>query len=96
MTSPAVDSTLTVAFGSDGKVSGNGGVNRFMGDFESGAKSVKIGPLQSTKMAGPPELMTQETAYLTALQNSTTWEIKSGTLTMRDAGGAMQVVGIKP
>ncbi len=96
VTGPAVDSTLTVAFGSDGKVSGDGGVNRFMGDFESGAKSVKIGPLQSTKMAGPPELMTQETAYLTALQNSTTWEISSGKLTMRDASGAMQVLGIKP
>jgi heat shock protein HslJ len=96
VTGPAVDSTLTVAFGSDGKVSGDGGVNRFMGDFESGAKSVKIGPLQSTKMAGPPELMTQETAYLTALQNSTTWEISSGKLTMRDASGAMQVLGVKP
>jgi len=96
VTGPAVDSTLTVAFGTDGKVSGEGGVNRFMGDFESGAKTVKIGPLQSTKMAGPPELMTQEAAYLTALQNSTTWEISSGKLTMRDASGAMQVLGIKP
>jgi heat shock protein HslJ len=96
VTGPAVDSTLTVAFGTDGKISGEGGVNRFMGDFESGAKTVKIGPLQSTKMAGPPELMTQETAYLTALQNSTTWEISSGKLTMRDASGAMQVLGVKP
>jgi heat shock protein HslJ len=96
VTGPAVDSTLTVAFGSDGKVSGDGGVNRFMGDFESGAKSVKIGPLQSTKMAGSPELMAQETEYLTALQNSTTWEIQSGMLTMRDASGATQIVGIKP
>ena len=96
VTGPAVDSTLTVAFGSDGKVSGEGGVNRFMGDYESTAKTVKIGPLQSTKMAGPPELMTQEAAYLTALQNSTTWEISSGKLTMRDASGAMQVLGIKP
>jgi heat shock protein HslJ len=96
VTGPAVDSTLTVAFGTDGKISGAGGVNRFMGDFESGATSVKIGPLQSTKMAGSAELMTQEGAYLTALQNSTTWEISSGKLTMRDAGGAMQVLGVKP
>jgi heat shock protein HslJ len=96
VTGPAVDSTLTVAFGTDGKVGGNGGVNTFSGTFESGPSSVKIGPLASTKMAGPPELMTQETLYLTALQNSTTWEIQSGKLTMRDATGAMQINGIKP
>ena len=96
VTGPAVDSTLTVAFGTDGKIGGNGGVNTFSGEFESGEKSVKIGPLASTMMAGPPELMTQETAYLAALQNSTTWEIQSGKLTMRDASGAMQVLGIKP
>ncbi len=96
VTGPAVDSTLTVAFGTDGKVGGNGGVNTFSGDFESGPSSVKIGPLASTKMAGPPELMTQEAAYLTALQNATTWEIQSGKLTMRDASGATQIVGIKP
>ena len=60
MTGPAVDSTLTVAFGTDGKVGGNGGVNTFSGDFESGPSSVKIGPLASTKMAGSPELMAQE------------------------------------
>ena len=40
--------------------------------------------------------MTQEAAYLAALQNSTTWEISSGKLTMRDASGAMQVLGVKP
>ncbi len=95
VTSPTADSTLTVTFGVDGKVSGEGGVNRFLGDYEATDKTVKIGPLQSTKMAGPPELMTQEAAYLAALQNSTTWEISSRKLTMRDASGAMQVLGIK-
>ena len=96
VTSPAVDSTLTVAFGTDAQIGGNGGVNTFSGPFDSGQTSVKIGPLASTRMAGSPELMAQEAAYLTALQNSTTWEIQSGTLTMRDASGATQIVGIKP
>jgi heat shock protein HslJ len=96
VTSPAVDSTLTVVFGTDSKIKGSGGVNLFNGDFESGPTSVKIGPLTSTKMAGTPELMAQETAYLAALQNSTTWEIQSGTLTMRDASKATQIVGVKP
>ena len=78
VTVPAVDSTLTVEFGTDGKVGGDGGVNTFSGRLRVRALSVKIGPLASTKMAGPPELMTQEAAYLTALQNATTWEISVG------------------
>ena len=49
--SPALDSTLTIDFGTEGAVSGHGGVNRFSGTFTSEAKSVSIGPLASTRMA---------------------------------------------
>lgn len=96
VTSPALGSTLTVEFSADGKISGNGGVNNFNGGYESDATTVKIGPLAATQMAGPPELMTQETAYLAALQNSKKWEIVRGKLEMRDLAGALQIVGVKP
>jgi len=91
---PAVGSTLTVEFGTDGTVAGTGGVNRFNGPFESTEKTVKIGPLASTKMAGAPELMTRESAYLKALESATTWSISRGVLDMRDASGATQVSAI--
>lgn len=91
---PAVDSTLTIEFGTDGTVSGTGGVNRFNGGFESTDTTVKIGPLAATKMAGEPELMEQETAFLKALETATTWSISRGILDMRDGAGATQVTAI--
>ncbi len=92
--SPALDSTLTIEFGTDGTVAGSGGVNRFNGPFVSAEKTVKIGPLAATMMAGEPELMAQETAFLKALENATTWSISRGILDMRDASGATQITAI--
>jgi len=92
--SAALDSTLTVEFATDGTLSGSGGVNRFNGGFESTDKSVKIGPLAATRMAGEPELMAQETAYLKALETATTWSISRGILDMRDASGATQITAV--
>lgn len=92
--SPALDSTLTIEFAADGTVSGTGGVNRFNGPFVSTDKTVKIGPLASTMMAGEPELMTQEAAYLKALESATTWSISRGVLDMRDSSGATQITAI--
>ena len=91
VTSPSAGSTLTVDFGSDGTVSGNAGVNTFTGPYEVDGKAVQIGPLATTRMMGPEDLMTQETAFLTALENSSTWEISQGRLTMRDSQGATQI-----
>jgi heat shock protein HslJ len=91
VTSPEADSELTLEFGTDGTVSGNGGVNQFNGPYEATEDTIKIGPLASTKMAGPENLMTQEAAYLAALEAGTTWEVVNGVLTTRDAGGAMQI-----
>ena len=51
-----------------------------------------IGPLASTRKAcEPAATMDQETAFLTALQNSATVEQTGGIVTLRDASGATQV-----
>lgn len=84
-------SELTVEFGTDGTVSGNSGVNTFRGTFESTDDTVKISGLATTKMAGEPELMEQETAYLKALEAATTWSVTRGMLDMRDDTDASQV-----
>jgi heat shock protein HslJ len=89
--SVSLGSTLTLDFNADGTVSGNSGVNTFNGPYKAGETSITIGPLASTLMAGSPELMAQETAYLQALQKATTWEAANGRLELRDASGAMQV-----
>ena len=91
VTSVEANSTLTIDFGTDGTASGNSGVNTFSGPFTATDSTVSIGPLASTQMAGPENLMAQESAYLTALQHSTKWSVVRGMLEMRDAQDALQV-----
>jgi len=91
---PVEGSELTLEFGTDGSVSGNSGVNTFSGTFESTGDTVSITGLASTKMAGEPELMEQETAYLKALQSATTWSVTRGSLDLRDAADASQVQAV--
>lgn len=85
------ESKLTLDFGTDGNASGTSGVNTFSGAFTATDTTVSIGPLASTQMAGPENLMAQEAAYLQALQNSTKWSVVRGMLEMRDANDALQV-----
>jgi heat shock protein HslJ len=84
-------SELTMEFGSDGYIGGSGGVNRYHGAYEVDGASISIGPLASTKMAGEPELMDQEAAFLKALEASTQWTVVRGRLELRDADGAGMV-----
>jgi len=84
-------SQLTLEFGDDGTVSGSAGVNTFNGPCTVDGDAIEIGPLATTKMAGDPELMEQEQAYLKALEASTRWNVASGKLELRDADGAAMV-----
>jgi heat shock protein HslJ len=87
-------SEISLNFGADGQVSGNSGCNNYSGGYKATDNALKVGPLASTQMAcdKPAGVMDQEQQYLTALQNSATYEIAGDTLTIRDASGAMQVV----
>jgi heat shock protein HslJ len=87
-------SEISLNFGADGQVSGNAGCNTYSGGYEVSGAALKVGPLASTMMAcdKPAGVMEQEQQYLAALQNAATFEIAGDTLTIRDAGGAMQVV----
>jgi len=59
---------------------GNAGVNRFFGSFERTDDRLKIGRLATTRMAGPPEAMNAEKAYLAALSEITNWRMSDGAL----------------
>ncbi|MDZ4168654.1 MAG: META domain-containing protein [Coriobacteriia bacterium] len=91
VTSVVAGSELTLEFGADGQVTGSGGVNAFNGTYEYTPDTVKIGPLATTKMAGPQELMDQEGQYLSALQAATVWKVTRGALELHDDQGALQV-----
>jgi heat shock protein HslJ len=88
---PVPESEPTLVFGTDGTVSGSGGVNQLNGPFESTADTIKIGPLASTKIGGEPELMEQEAQYIAALETAVSWKVVRGVLELRDADGATQV-----
>ena len=81
----------------DGRVSGYAGVNRFNAalEYTAGDSPVRfvLGPVMSTKMAGPPEAMAGEARVLGALRASTRFVAVPGDpdrmLLQDDAGAAV-------
>jgi len=65
---PLLDgSAAFLGFDADGRVYGNTGVNQVMGTWSLDGGAFEIGPLGSTRMAGPEPLMAQERELLVAL-----------------------------
>jgi len=83
--------TMTAKF-EDGMVSGNTGCNSFNGPYEIDGQNITIGPLASTLAACPtPELSTQETNYLNALQLAKTFQVTGDQLGLFREGGTYAV-----
>ena len=73
---------LTAEF-ADGRISGSGGCNRFMGGYKTQGEQLTIEPLASTSMACEGNAMGQEAKYLKALQAAQRYEVDSqGRLTI--------------
>ncbi len=62
------------------QVSGSSGVNRIAGSYQLAGKRLSLGPLISTRMAGTPEAMAFESAYLKALGRVDEWVVVDGKL----------------
>jgi heat shock protein HslJ len=87
------DSTITLQFAAEGNLTGNASCNEYNGSYTTEGDAVSVGPLATTRMAcQSDELNAQEAQYLAALQSAATYDITDGTLTIRDAGGASQVI----
>lgn len=77
----------TIAFGTDGTVSGTSGCNAFSGTFRTDGDAIEIGQLASTMMGCEPERTAQEAAFNAAISDVTTWRLgEDGRLTL--TGGA--------
>jgi heat shock protein HslJ len=70
-------------------VRGHGGVNSFFGPYVLDGSTLRIERLASTRMAGPAELMDQESALLDALQSARSWRVTGDVLELFDVRGAM-------
>ena len=77
---------MQVTFGPDGKISGNGGCNRFFGGYRVSGAHIKIGPLASTRK-GCPGLLRLETAFFATLEAAASFEQTDSMLTLFDAAG---------
>jgi heat shock protein HslJ len=87
------DVRVTASFSNDGRVSGSAGCNAYSGTAAVEGGRVKIGLLLTTLMACNPEaVMSQEGAYLGALQKSAAYRVAGGELQLGPASGAATLV----
>ncbi len=88
---PGVGSrTASIAFGPDtGSARGNSGLNSFFGPYAVDGSRLRIENLAMTRMAGSPELMAQESAFVAALHAARSWRVKGDTLELLDEKGAI-------
>jgi heat shock protein HslJ len=91
VTSLLAGTTLTAEFGKDGNLSGNSGCNTYNGTYTVTGDQIKIGPLATTRMACPQEIMDQETQYLAALQSAATYRVEGTGMELRTPEDALAV-----
>lgn len=69
------------------RATGYSGVNSFSGSYESGAESLKFGPIAATRRAGPPAAMAFEAAFFKSLEATRSYRIAGEALELLDAEG---------
>lgn len=89
--SSASDPERSMTFTADGQVSGRAGVNTFGGSARVDGDRIIIGPLRTTRMAGSPEAMDAEAAFLGALDDVVAVRLDGDDLSLTDADGGTQV-----
>jgi heat shock protein HslJ len=83
---PAAGVGISAEFGSDGKVSGSAGCNRYSGTYTVSGNSITISSSMATTMMMCDEsVMEQESAYLKALAEAKTYAVKGDQLTLTGA-----------
>jgi len=75
----------------DNRVSGSTGCNRVVGTYKQTGEGLSFSPLAATKMACPPNLDTQERAFLAAVQATAAAQISGNTLELKDAQGKVRL-----
>jgi len=87
--------TITLKFDRKGDISGFSGVNTYFGSCNLDGNVISVGPLGSTKMAGPTTLMELETVYLNLLGSVTEATIAGDSLSLADKDGTVVLVFVQ-
>jgi heat shock protein HslJ len=75
-----------LTIGSDGRVSGFGGVNRLSSTLDMQALAAgefALTPIASTRMAGPPAMMEVESRFMGALESATRFHVDGDALVLQ-------------
>jgi heat shock protein HslJ len=70
-----------------GRAAGNAGCNRYTGQAEAGAGTLRFGAMAATRMMCPPAVMDQESRFLQALEGFTSYGFAGSLLELRNAAG---------
>lgn len=70
-----------------GQASGISGINHFIGSYDLDGANLTFGSMAGTRMAGPPEAMEIEQAYLSGFEEIVTWVISDRQLILFDLSG---------
>ena len=85
-------SAVTMTFGTDGRVSGSAGCNRFTAGYQASGRSLKItAPATTRRMCPEPGLMEQEQAFVKALESVATMRFEGKRLELRTEADALAV-----
>ncbi len=89
------DSSINMAFGTDGQLTGNSGCNTYFAPYQTSGSTITIGqPGGSQRLCTEPEgIMEQEAEFLAAVQSAATFSINGNRLEIRSAGDAIAVIG---
>ena len=72
----AGEKRLTLRLGEDGQASGNSGCNSFTATYQTRSRErIDFGPIASTRMACPPDVMEQEARYLAILDAAESYSV---------------------
>lgn len=91
LVSPSAGTSPWLEFDAAGRVAGHAAVNRVHGSARVDGDRLFLGPLASTRMAGPPEAMDDEAALLEALEQVTALRLDGDDLELLDADGETRV-----
>jgi heat shock protein HslJ len=85
---------ITMEFGQDGRVTGNGGCNNYFAPYQVNGSSITINPPGSSQQvcSEPEGIMEQEAEFLTTLHSAATFRIDGNMLEILTAGNQKAVI----
>lgn len=90
------ESRPTLELDSDGRISGNGGCNRFGAGYELDGSRIEIGAVMATKIGCPGSPGEVETAFFAALDGVEEWGLDDGRLVLSGQGEELRFSAATP